>query len=167
MKETPYESPITLQQKRSPEFIYSVVYWNPIWDIGFQNSMIKQNSGNIFSTEKGNIGSYATKCVCPCSRILNKWQIKHNLNTLPGFCQCKAYIYEDPKSFVKHLYSSKRDFFHLILLQIVQTNYSSILSKIRMQCCKNDDKNINFGKIHKGHILLPQKAEETLCYETF
>ena len=73
MKETPYESPITLQQKRSPEFIYSVVYWNPIWDIGFQNSMIKQNSGNIFSTEKGNIGSYATKCVCACSRILNKW----------------------------------------------------------------------------------------------
>lgn len=167
MTETPYGSPITLQQKQSPEFIYSVVYWNPIWDLGLQNSMIKKNSGNIFSTEKGNVGSYSMKCVCPCSRILNEWQIKHNLNTLPGFCQCEATIYPDPKSFVKHLYSSNQDFFHRILLRIVQTNYSSILSKIRMQCCKTDNKTINFGKIHKGHIVLPQKAEQTLRYETF
>lgn len=89
------------------------------------------------------------------------------MNTLPGFCQCEATIYRDPKSFVKHLYSSNQDFFHRILLRIVQTNYSSILSKIRMQCCKTDNKTINFGKIHKGHIVLPQKAEQTLRYETF
>lgn len=117
-------------------YIYTVIYWNPVWDLGLQNSIIKKNSGHIFSSEKTKVNTYLMKWICPCSTIFNKWQMKHNINTLPGFCQCENKIFSDPKSIISHLYSNDQDFYHWILLRIVQTNYSSIIGKIRMKCSR-------------------------------
>lgn len=61
MTESPYGSLITLQQKKASEYIYTVIYWNPVWDLGLQNSTIKKNSGHIFSSEKTKVNTYLMK----------------------------------------------------------------------------------------------------------
>ena len=111
-------------------FTKSVIYNNPIWDLGLQMEIKEINQGNRFIMSKGN--TYTKKCICPCSSRFFNWHSQEGYVSFQGFNSCDDKIFVDVKTFLHRQHSGQGDFYHQIVLQIVQSYYSSILAKIKI-----------------------------------
>ena len=63
------------------------------------------------------------------------------------------------------------DYYHQIILRVVQSNYSSLLSKFKLNT-PNDDASTkhgvpSFSSIHKGSITLPPYVCTSCTYQSF
>ena len=47
-------------------FIHSVIFQNPIWDVGLQHAIINTNREKVFKLENETVSRFTSKCVCPC-----------------------------------------------------------------------------------------------------
>ena len=109
---------------------------------------------------------YTAKCVCPCSHLFRKWHAQTFNKMLPAFTECSKCMFNSPTSFVKHLHIQKEDYYQMIVLWMVQSSYSSLIAKIKI------DTNIQsiskwFSSIHKDWVLLPANITSSSSYETF
>ena len=117
-----------------------------------------------------NFQPYTTKCICPCSKLFNKWHRKDFLDKLPNWSSCNSEIYEKTRDFIEHLHVMSKDYYHRIILRVVQSNYSSILAKFRFQTCddtKLGSDTLPFSSIHKGTVTLPPYIISSADYESF
>lgn len=144
-----------------------MIYNNPIWDLGLQNQIRNINARKIYVVTREN--GYSKKCICPCSSVFHKWHLKQGIDQYQGFRSCNATIYHDTKSFLQHLHYNQADFYHQIVLRIVQSYYSSILAKIKIfKSLKNDTvlmKSIRRSCL--GIITLPKNIQTNATYESF
>ena len=111
-------------------FLGTVLYQNPIWDLGLQFDYARRDFDNIFKNEAEKYQKLTKKCICPCSDKVEKWHKTTKIDKLDGFQVCKAALFPSSDKFVKHLYKSK-DHHHKIILRIVQNLYSSIICKFK------------------------------------
>ena len=110
-------------------FIQSVVYENPIWDIGLKHMIINKNSNKLFNMEKDKVQRYTTKCICPCGGLFRNWHNQSHINLLPNFKTCEDKVFYDHMEFIAHLYSKKEEYYHQTILRLVQSTYSVLLAK--------------------------------------
>ena len=149
-------------------FIYIIIFQNPIWDIGLQHQLVRQNDEKLFQNDIS-VERYTTKCICPCSTRFSEWHKKTHIDMLPNFSACEKIIYKDHISFVKHLYSHHTDYYHRIVMRIVQSSYSSLISKIKIPSNTHSDlpDSTTFGSIHPGKVSLPSYVKSSSSYDTF
>lgn len=86
---------------------------------------------------------YTTNCVYPCLTLFSDWHSDKNLNKLPNFVKCEKKVYMNPISLIEHLHSEKQDFYHRIIMRIVQGRYSSLISKFKVTPSSEDKKKTN------------------------
>ena len=83
-------------------FIQTVLFSNPLWDIGLQHNILKKNEDKMYTNDL-KVGQYTSRCVCPCSEKFRRWHDENHFNLLPGFSTCETEIFIDLTSFVHHL----------------------------------------------------------------
>ena len=135
-----------------------------------QHKLALQNAGGIYNINMHKLKGYTSKCICPCSKIFHKWHQFEHLSKLNNFQKCDKVIYLTPESFVEHLYRKKKDFYHRIILRIVQTNYSNLVAKLKISTDEIDKQNKSistFSSIHNGKVTLPSYVFTGLEYDTF
>ena len=149
-------------------FIFSVIFHNPIWDIGLQHQLIKSNDDKLFKSDIS-AKRYTSKCVCPCSGRFGNWHKETHINMLPNFNACSDTLFDDHTSFVKHLYSHHNDYYHRIILRIVQSSYSTLISKMKISSKPTTEQTnkSTFSSIHQGTISLPIYSCSSSDYNTF
>ena len=103
-----------------------------------------------------NLQSYTTNCICPCSKLFNNWHRRESLDKLPNWRTCTSEIYQKLVGFLHHLHVTNKDYYHRIILRVVQSNYSSLLAKFRFRT--SDDVKLGsdiltFSSIHKGIVI--------------
>ena len=80
-------------------------------------------------------------------------------------------LYLTPESFVDYQYREKKDFYHQIILRIVQTNYFNLIAKLKIDTDGIDDtqnkSSATFSSIHKGKVILLSYASTRPTYDTF
>ena len=152
-------------------FIYTVIFRNPIWDIGFQHKLALQNNGKMFTTKLDQFRKYTSKCICPCSLIFECWHNREQLQSLDGFQACKYEVHTSPPSLVNHLYSRYNGVYHWIILRIIETNYSSLIAKLKMDPVVSEQEISQpahtFSSIHQGIISLPSYVSTSSRYHKF
>ena len=99
-------------------------------------------------------------------KIFEKWQEHTHIDKLPTFEACNTGVFKDHVDFVTHLYRTQYDYFHRIVLHLVQSTYSVLIAKLRVQVPK-DDKVKQFSSIHKGIVSLPSYISSSSKYKTF
>ena len=104
-------------------------------------------------------------CVCPCSYILRKWHISHSIVGLSTFKKCDSYIFQDPMDFVSHIQSNNGDYYHKIIMRIIQSLYSVLFAKYTTPIHQRVDS--SFHGIHKGTVKLPNYLNNGSIYKTF
>ena len=92
-------------------------------------------------------------CVCPCSYMFGEWHKETSIVNLPKFIKCKSNVFTDPMEFIIQLESSKEDYYHRIVMRIVQNLYSSLLAKFTTVDSTSSEK--TFHSVHKGSVSLP------------
>ena len=150
----------------SAMFILTVIFHNPLWDIGLQHQLVKVNDDKLYANDT-TAKNYTGKCICPCSKLFQNWHQKHHINKLPKFCDCSATVYDDYSDFVKHLFNQHEDYYHRIILRIVQYSYSSLISKIKIPSPSKPKHQSSFGSIHYGKVSLPPYVSSSSEYDTF
>ena len=150
-------------------FIYFVIFQNPLWDIGLQQQIVKQNKKKLHNNDRKGIDKYTSRCICPCSMLFHSWHEKTQIHKLPSFTNCGSGMFNTPESFVEHLYENQNDYYHRIILRMVQASYSSLIAKIKIPTASNKIKVSNkpFSSIHEGKVSLPAYVKSTSKYETF
>ena len=112
-------------------FYFSCHLLKPIMGYRFAAPIGKKNEdkfhGNHVKAEQ-----YTSKCVCPCSNRFKNWYKKYHICMLPGFRECASSTFDDYTVFVEHLYNNHGDYYHRIILRVVQCSYSSLISKIKI-----------------------------------
>jgi len=158
----------TKQKKTSLNFIRSVIYHNPIWDIGLQNQIRSMNPRKIYVNEKNRL-KYTSKCICPCSIIFQKWHREENVDALHQFTPCRDQIFENERVFIEHLHQFQEDFYHRIILRVVQSNYSSIIAKIKIlkNMKENRELTTTGGTNCYGKIVIPKHVYTGARYKSF
>ena len=146
-------------------FISKVIKGNPIWDLGLQFSTICANYNRIYTNIKGSAETFTKCCVCPCSQIFRKWHKLMSINTLPDFKECNSSVYSDPMDFIIHLDSCKDEYYHRIIMRIVQNLYSSLLAKFTTVENKSSKK--TFHSVHGGTVSLPSYQNTGAKYSIF
>ena len=146
-------------------FICNVIKCNPIWDIGLQFLTIRTNYNGIYTNIKGSAETFTKCCVCPCSYMFGEWHKQKAINILPEFKECKSSVYNDPMDFIVHLESTKDDYYHRIIMRIVQNLYSSLLAKFTTVGSKSCKK--TFHSIHRGTVSLPSYRQTGAKYSIF
>ena len=111
-------------------FIDSVLYQNPVWDLGLQFDLIQTNKNNIFNVGKHKLQNFTKKCICPCSTVFSKWLSKLGVLNFNNFNTCDSAVFSDCALLLKHLYSSNDDYYYRVVLRIVQTNYSVLIDSL-------------------------------------
>lgn len=119
-------------------FIQTVIFKNPLWDLGLQHQVVQTNDHKLYKKNKST-EQYTSKCICPCSVLFSNWHKKTFVDMLPKFKSCSSDIFEDHNSFVKHLYSQHDEYYRQIVLRIVQSSYSALISKIRITPRSNEN----------------------------
>ena len=147
-------------------FIHSVIFRNPVWDIGLQFLLSKKNGNKINTLHNECLTTYSSNCVCPCSRLLSKWHEKCYLNKLHTFEKCDNRVFDNPIDFVNHLHSKSGDYYHRIIMKIVQSLYSSLLAKLKTKQTTSDHLS-SFASIHKGKVTLPAYVMSGSKYDLF
>ena len=150
-------------------FIQSVVYENPVWDIGLQHQIIKNNTNKLFNMEITKVDRYTTKCICPCGALFKNWHDQIHIDLLPNFKRCEKKIFQNHIDFISHLYHEKNEYYHQIILRLVQSTYSILLAKFRLKTSKETNKCLKptFSSVHKGKVSLPFYVHSDANYETF
>ena len=147
-------------------FICLVIFQNPIWDVGLQHAIINKNSEKVFKLENERVTTFTSKCVCPCGKIFRRWHEYIHIVNLPTFEVCNTEVFKDHIDFVTHLYKSQHDYFHRIVLHLVQSTYSVLIAKLKVQV-ENGHSAKRFSSIHKGIVSLPSYIESSSKYKTF
>ena len=95
--------------------------------------------------------------------------MQNHFDFLPRFLNCETDIFHDPSSFVQHLLANQCDYYHRIVLRMVQNSYSSLISKIKMSSehLNSTSDQMSFGSIHRGIVSLPSYVKSTSEYDTF
>ena len=83
---------------------------------------------------------------------------------LEQFKNCKIGIFNSPMELVCHLQSDKDDYYHRIVMHIIQNYYSSLLSKFTI-ALDQVSKNAFYEK--KKDISLPSHLKTDSIYSTF
>ena len=110
----------------------------------------------------------SSKCVCPCSRLLGPRHDNNSFASLPKFHLCKSHVYKCHTGFIEHLCSFWLDYYHHILLRLVQSTYSALLSKLKIPTTIEYTENTHkFGIIHRGHISLPPYIKSSSKHQVF
>ena len=153
------------------KFIQTVLFTNPIWDLGLQFTLATKKVGILYSSKLNNSNKLTSNCVCPCSSLLKEWHIEHCLTELEGFVTCNSTIFESHTDFVKHLHSQSHDYYHRIIMRLVQSTYSVLISKLKIKPLPKENlptKNSSrFGMLHKGKVSLPSYVKTSAEYVTF
>ena len=110
---------------------------------------------------------YTGKCICPCSNLFWNWHKKNHIGMLPDFKVCSSSIFDDYTTFVKHLYFNHSDYYHRIVLRMVQSSYSTLISKIKISSHPDSNRAGSFGSIHTGKVALLPYMSTTSNYQTF
>ena len=110
--------------QRLTAFIKSTIYYNPVWDFGFQLRLIKNSSRGKHA--KSLVNLIPNLFVCPCSGLYCNFHQYHNIRVT---YQCKKEFFYNSKQFVTHL---KRfcDIcpYHAVMLDIISFLYPAELS---------------------------------------
>ena len=114
---------------------------------------------------KNQAKGFTKKCVCPCSHILRKWHLSYSLSKLSTFRECNSYIFPDPMEFVRHVQSNNDDYYHRIIMRIIQLSYSSLLAKYTSNMLQKTD--LSFHDIHKGAAKLAHYVNTGSIYKIF
>ena len=71
--------------------------------------------------------------------------------------------------FITHIYVTKDDYYHQIILRLVQSTYSVQLAKFRLKASNevNETKKQTFSSAHKGKVSLSMYVCSSANYETF
>ena len=145
--------------EEAEKFINVIIKHNQIWNLGLQFLSVQKVSDRLFIDMKKRATGY-TKCVCPCSpHLLRKWQSSYSILELSDFKECDSYIFPDPMEFMRHVQSNNRDYYHRIVMRIIQSSYSSLLAKFNSTMLQKSD--MSFHDIHKGAVQLPNIT----CYD--
>ena len=78
-------------------FIKSTIYYNPVWDFGFQLRLIKNSSRG--KHVKSLVNLIPDLFICPCSGLYCNFHQYHNIRVT---YQCKKEFYYNSKQFVMH-----------------------------------------------------------------
>ena len=105
-------------------FIKSTIYYNPVWDFGFQLQTIKYS--NKGKHAKSLVNLIPNLFICPCSRLYGQFHQYHNIQVV---YQCKMEFFTNSKQFVNHL----KCFcdvcpYHAVVLDIISFLYPAELS---------------------------------------
>ena len=105
-------------------FIKSTIYYNPVWDFGFQLWLIKNSSRGKHT--KSLVNLIPDLFICPCSGLYWNFHQYHNIRVT---YQCKKEFYYNSKQFVMHL----KHFcdicpYHAVALDIISFLYAAELS---------------------------------------
>ena len=147
-------------------FIKSVLYNNPIWDLGFQHELITVDPDKVYQTQKKSAIKFTRQCICPCSHKFDQWHINTGLNKISDFTPCKTEHFLNPYELLQHVYLNKADFYHRIILRIIQTNYSSLVVCFDMS--KKGKQHIisSFQSKHDGKVTLLEPVVSSLPFTT-
>ena len=133
--------------------------------------LAKKNTGRIYTLDMECLNTYSSVCVCPCSRLLSNWHHKYLFNEIPMFNPCEEKVFQNPIEFVNHLYYRKEDYYHQIVMRIVQGLYSPLLSKLKTKfnsSSKEYKKGFSsFASVHKRTIKLPAHVTSNFQYNLF
>ena len=147
-------------------FTQLVIKQNPIWDLGLQFLNVNQNPEKIYPDSIQANRNYTRKCICPCSDMFRNSQYYQNLKRLSNYASCAKTLFCSPMDFICHLQSSKDDYYHRIVMRIVQNSYSSLLAKFKLASEKLSP-NVTFFERHKMEIALPSHSQTSAKYSTF
>ena len=136
----------SISTKDAIMFTQLVVKQNPIWDLGLQFLNINQNTEKIFPDSIQANRNYTRKCICPYSVLFVNSQYFQNLKRLSEYDSCATSIFCSPMDFICHLQSNKDDYYHRIIMIIVQNSYSSLLAKFKLASDKFSQKVTFFQK---------------------
>jgi len=105
-------------------FIKSTIYYNPVWDFGFQLQTIKSSKRGKHA--KSLVKYIPNLFICPCSRLYGQFHQYHNIHVI---YQCKMEFFTNSKKFVNHL-KCFRDVcpYHAVVLDIISFLYPAELS---------------------------------------
>ena len=149
-------------------YIQTLLFSNPLWDLGVQHHILKKNEDKLY-TNQSKVRQYTSKCICPCSHIFGNRHTENHFDLLPKFTPCVIDIFLDTTSFVQHLWHSQRDYYHCIIRRMVQSTYSTLISKIKIPIEKdgNPTDGKSFGCIHPGKVSLLSYVKLISHYDTF
>ena len=150
----------------SAMFILTVIFRNPLWDIGLQHELVKKNDDKLYGSDTTAKG-YTAKCICPCSNLFRKWHKKNHMDMLLDFTECSSDVFANYTAFVKHLYNNHDDYYHRIVLRVVQCSYSSLIAKIKISSPSNTKSQSSFGSLHSGRVSLPPYVSSDSQYDIF
>ena len=152
-------------------FVDSLIFENPVWDLGLQFAIQKSNSEKLFNLQKESAQKYLSTCICPCSSLFSFWHERSSLSSLPEFIPCEGSVFKDPTTFLKHLHFMRHDYYHRIIMRQVQNLYSSLIAKLKIP-----DWNTTHSlsstvsaeqSIPKGKVSLPTYVFSHSKYDTF
>ena len=150
------------------KFIHAVLFTNPIWDIGLQFTLAQKKVGILYIPNSKRTVPFSSKCVCPCSSLFRPWHNNNSFSILTKFHSCDSPVYKCHTNFIGHLCSVRSDYYHRILLRLVQSTYSVLLSKLKISTAVECSENIHkFGMIHKGHISLHSYVKSSSKHQVF
>ena len=75
-------------------FIQTILYENPVWDIGLQHKIVTTNPQKIFNMEANKVDWYMSKYICPCGILFRAWHIQTHISELPKFHRCNSRIFK-------------------------------------------------------------------------
>ena len=123
------------------------------------------NTDRMYANMKDVAEGYSKRCICLCSKLLQKWHKSNNMNGFFGFDQCESLIFDDPMELVNPIQHNNEDYYHWIIMWIIQCSYSSLLAKFRLS--NNPSVEKYFHGIHKGTIRLPTYVNTGANYTMF
>ena len=108
------------------------------------------NSLKLFNMEITKVHRYTTKCICPCGTLFKNWHAQIHIDLLPNFKRCEKKIFKNHMDFITHLYHEKNEYYHQIILRLVQSTYSILLAKFRLKTSKetNECQKSTFPSVH-------------------
>ena len=146
-------------------FVSSVMKQNPIWDIGLQFLTVQMNVDRMYTNLKDLAVGYTKHCVCPCSHLLRNWHKVKGIDKMPVFKECSSSVFSDPMDFVHHIQNTNGDFYHRLIMRLIQSSYSSLLAKFTTD--ENNPTKSLFHEVHKGIVTLPDYRNTGADYTTF
>jgi len=154
--------------KVASKFIHSILFTNPLWDLGLQFSLARKKVGVLYRSHEKGHNKYTTKCVCPCSILFQHWHNEMKFDELPKFDICQTPVFKTHEEFLDHLCSYNSNYYHRIIMRLVQSTYSVLLSKLKFPSSYQDFSGCSrFSVIHKGHISLPMYVKSSMSHNVF
>ena len=168
MLDTLHQTFTCYDSKVASRFIHAILFTNPLWDLGLQFSLARKKVGVLYNLKGTKENTFTSECVCPCSVILNEWHKEQKIHNLPNFQPCKCAVFQSHHDFVKHLCECSSNYYHRIIMRLVQSTYSVLLSKLKYPSSQQDfNESSRFSDIHRGYISLPPYVKSSLTHLTF